>query len=167
MTSFAGYKDLEDYLQRRARAHGHTLSSLSEQLNWATSYLTSAAREQFRISVDRCEELAAYFGDDPAILKVLAGHMEPPPSDDLVAAISRHANSLRPNLQRTLLELAGWLLDRQSGQQADLMRNQLYVELPDGAGHHIEVDGDPLTLTEHELRVAVKTAMNIALSRGK
>jgi AraC-like DNA-binding protein len=163
--AFGGYKDLQDYLERRARAHGYTLSALSQEMGWAISYLTSAAREQFRMSVKRCERVAEFFGDDPAICKTLAGHMEPPPEDDLVDAIGRYANSLRPNLQRTLLELAGWLLDRQSEQRDGLMRNQLYVETPDGKGRAIEVDGDPLTLSEHELRVAVKTALNIALSR--
>lgn len=160
-----GYRNLEEYLQKRARAHGYTLSSLSESLDWATGYLTATARGQFRMSVDRCEQVAKVFGDDPAICKTLAGHMEPPVEGDLVEAIARHANSLRPHMQRTLLNLSEWLLSKQSQARDQLMEDQVYLERPDGEGYTIDVDCDPMALSEHQLRVAVKMAVNIALSR--
>jgi len=160
-----GYEDLQEYLEKRSRSKGHTLSSLADALGWATGYLTSAARGQFRMSVDRCDQLAKFLGDDPAICKTLAGHMEPPPEGDLVAAIARHANSLKPNLQRTLLNLAEWLLERQSQARDTLLQDQLYVELPDGSGVAVDVGGDPLRLSEGELRVAIRTAIRIAMDR--
>jgi transcriptional regulator with XRE-family HTH domain len=162
-----GYSNLEEYLQERARAHGYTLSSLAEEMGWAKGYLTAAARGQFRMSVKRCEEFAKHFGDDPAIPKVLAGHAEPPPEDDLVEAIARLANSLRPHMQRTLLNMSEWLLARQSQARDQLSADQIYVERPDGEGFTVEVDGDPLELSETELRVAVRMALGIALNRGE
>jgi len=159
-----GFDSLQEYLEARARAHGYTLSSLANELGYATGYLTAAARGQFRMSVDRCDEVARKFGDDPHICKVLAGHAEPPPEDDLVEVVARYANSLRPNLQRTLANLGAWLLARQSQQREDLLQNQLYVERPDGSGVAVDVGGDPLELDDHQLRVAVRTAVNIAMS---
>jgi len=162
--TYAGFNSLEDYLQSRVRSEGHTLSSFCEAQGWATGYLTSTARGQFRMSVKRCEAFAKHFGDDPQICKVLAGHAEPPPQDDLPDAIGRLANSLRPHMQRTLLELAKWLKTRQSNSREQLGESQLYVETPDGRGTIVDVGGDPLQLDEHQLRVAVRTAVSIAMS---
>jgi len=163
LTGYAGFSSLEDYLESRVRSAGYTLSGFSEELGWATGYLTAVARGQFRMSVDRCERFAQEFSDDPQICKVLAGHAEPPPDDDLVDAIGRLANSLRPHMQRTLLELAQWLKTRQGKSREQLERSELYVETPDGRGLVVDVGGDPLRLSEHELRIAVRIAMRTAL----
>ena len=71
---------------------------------------------------------------------------------------------LRGGIERTLLELAQWLKARQNKSRDQLERGQLYVERPDGQGLVVDVGGDPLVLSEHQLRVAVRIAMQTAMS---
>jgi len=162
--SYGPYRSLEHYLQARARDVGHNLSTLSEELGFARSYLNSIATGHFRPSIKRCRAIAEYLQDDPDIILTLAGFREPPLEDETIETIGRLVNSLTPHLQRTVLEFVGFLNSRQKSRQGDLKASQIYVELPDGHGVTLDVKGDPLKLPESVLRLTIRTAMNTTLA---
>jgi len=162
--SYGPYQSLEHYLQARARDFGHNLTSLSEELGFARSYLNSIATEQFRPSIKRCRLIAEFLGDDPDIILALAGFREPPLDDQSIEAIGRLTNSLSPHLQRTVLEFVSFLNSRQAARQESLKPSQIYIELPDGQGMTLEVEGDPLALSMPVLRLTIRAAMNAALA---
>lgn len=163
--AYGPYQDLEDYLLRRSRDHGHNLTSLSQELDFGRSYLSSVASGHFRPSVKRCREIAEFFGDDPDIILTLAGYRgEPLSGQSPGRAVARITNTLSPQLQRTLMEFAGFLSSRQSARQANLETSQIYVELPDGDGMTIDLTGDVSVLSKEALRLTIRATLNATLA---
>jgi len=168
MPSYGAFRDIGHYLQSRAHDHDTNLTAISEQLEWGRSYLNSVAQEQFRPSMERCRQIAAYFDDKPDIILTLAGYMEPPPREnETSAAIASVVSTLPPRLQHMMLHLAEFLKARESMHVFDdLAENQLYVELPDGRSFTLRLDAPTDAVDESLLRVTLRAALNATLARA-
>lgn len=94
--SFAGYRDLRDYLTQRCQRDGTSLSAVSLELGFARIYLPNVALDLFTPSADRCRKIAKHFGDDATLVLVLAGHADPPSdrADRFVAEVVALAASV-------------------------------------------------------------------------
>jgi hypothetical protein len=113
MPAYARFKNLRDYLdQRLARDHTNQ-NAVSEAFGWRRNYLNSVYHGLFVPSRQRCDQLAKHFGDDPHILRILAGHESPPVdlSDRQVREIYDLARSLTPEHRREAIKLLKRLTD--------------------------------------------------------
>ncbi len=107
------YRDLADYITRRAKQFGHTATSLSEALDFGRSYISSVLNNQFQPSQKRCLKIAAYFEDDPNIILALASYYEPAKGKEpLLRSIEQEARSLPLAQRKQLLEYAHFLKER-------------------------------------------------------
>jgi hypothetical protein len=168
MPAYGRFQDVGHYLQARAAEKDTNLTAVSEELNYARSYLNSVAGGQFQPSVQRCREIAAYFDDDPNIILTLAGYREPPSEHGhTAAAVANVVNGLAPGHQNLVLAFAEFMKTRSFRQEASLQESQIYVELPDGRSFTLELDGDLSTVEEPMLRVTLRVALNTALARAE
>jgi hypothetical protein len=109
----AQYRDLADYITRRAKMLGLNAASLSQELGYGSSYINSVINRQFQPSQKRCREIAAFFEDDPNIILALAGYYEPLRNNEpYLRDIEQAARSLPPPLREDLLNYAVFLKER-------------------------------------------------------
>ena len=107
------YRNLADYITRRAHALGLSAANLSVALGYGRSYINSVVNNQFQPSQKRCREIARFFGDDPNIILALAGYYEPLRDDEPhMQDIEQAARSLPPVLRQALLNYAHFLKER-------------------------------------------------------
>lgn len=78
MPAYAGFKSLAHYLDERCERESLNHNSLSAALKVHRTYIHSVYHGLFQPSKKRCDLIARYFGDDPHLLRVLAGHEAPP-----------------------------------------------------------------------------------------
>lgn len=115
MTSFAGYRDLNDYLTTRCRERGISFNALSEDLGWTHSYIHGIAAGNFAPSAKRCDKIASHLEDNPRIVRILAGLELPPTDDDLIITeIKEIAASLKPTGRRELAKYANFLKSKET-----------------------------------------------------
>ena len=116
MAAFAGFRDLDDYLSTRCRERDLSFNSLSETLGWNHSYIHGIANGLFLPSAARCDAIATHFGDNPRIVRILAGiELPPTEGDPLTTEIKEFAASLSPRARRELLKYAHYLKKSDSG----------------------------------------------------
>jgi hypothetical protein len=115
MTAFAGFKSLGDYIETRCRENGLSERGLTEALGKAHAYVHSIKQGYYKPSRKAADTIAAYFGDSPRIVRILAG-LEEPPDDDapLVAGIKEIATSLPKAGVEELLQFAKFLQGKYS-----------------------------------------------------
>lgn len=111
MTAFAGFRDLNDYLSTRCREHNLSFNALSaDELGWNHSYIHGIATGLFLPSAARCDIIANYFGDNPRIVRVLAGiELPPTDGDPIIVELKEFAASLTTGQRRELLKFAHYL----------------------------------------------------------
>lgn len=109
------YKDLASYIRQRTKDMGLSLHALSERLGYSTSYINNLVAGQFRPTQKKCREIAAAFGDDPAIILKLAGYYQPPEdggvSEEMLAIIRGLPKAERSELEKFLKYLV-WRKDQ-------------------------------------------------------
>ena len=107
MTAFAGFRDLQHYLDERLARDEITQNSFSEALKLRRNYINSIYHGTFKPSRQRCDLIARHFGDDPHILRILVGLESPPPdlSDKLLREIYDLAASLPDDKRRQAVKL--------------------------------------------------------------
>ncbi len=114
MPAYAGYNSLGDYLERRCGERGLSFNQMSGQMGWTHSYLAGLAKGDFNPSRQRADTIAKFFGDNPRLVRILAGLEIPPTEDDRdVAAIRDVAASLSDSNRRELLRYAKYLKGQQ------------------------------------------------------
>jgi hypothetical protein len=110
MTTYAGFRDLQDYLDKRLARDELTQNSLSEALKLRRNYIHGIYHGHFKPSRNRCDEISRHFGDDPHILRILVGLESPPPD-------------LRDRSLREIYDLASSLSDEKRRQAVKLLRD--------------------------------------------
>jgi hypothetical protein len=111
--AYAGFSSLRDYLEKRCAQHQLSFNSLSEELGFTHSYIYVVAEERYRPSRRRADAIAKYFGDNPRIVRILAGLELPPVDEDAtLSAIREVAASLAPADRRELLRYALYLKEK-------------------------------------------------------
>ncbi len=109
-TGYAGFKNLADYLARRSHDKDISLASLSRELGFTHSYIHGLTSGSFTPSRTRADIIAKYFGDEPRVVRVLAG-LETPPrkstpaGDELIEIMS----ALPAAKKKQLVEYARFL----------------------------------------------------------
>ena len=79
MPAYAGFRDLLDYIEQRCAREGISRSALAENLGWPRNYMTALFRRVHKPTRPRADKLARDFGDEPRLVRILAG-LEAPPS---------------------------------------------------------------------------------------
>lgn len=111
MPPYAGFKSIGDYIEARRLAQRPPLSrnALARELDWPLNYIHEIYHGAFLPSKPRAEKLARYFGDDPHLVRVLAGVESPPKDDpdvmaaaDLFAALDKADRKLALRMLRAL-----------------------------------------------------------------
>lgn len=89
MPTYAGFRDLLDYLERRCAREGLSHSALAENLGWPRNYMTALFARKHKPSRARADKIAKYFGDEPRLVRILCGLEAAPsvPEDKQVAEI--------------------------------------------------------------------------------
>ncbi len=107
MTAYAGFRDLQDYLDKRLARDEITQNALSEALKLRRNYIHGIYHGHFKPSIRRCDQISRHFGDDPHILRILVGHESPPPdlSDRQMREIYDLAASLPAERRRQAVKL--------------------------------------------------------------
>lgn len=82
MPPFAGFRSLQDYLDQRLTRASLNQNTFSEALGLRRNYIHSVYHGVFTPSKARCKIIAEFFGDDPHLVRVLAGLESPPPDPD-------------------------------------------------------------------------------------
>ncbi len=111
------FTSLKDYLLARMRIMGHSTLSLSEALNFSSSYISGIMNGQFKPSIDRLQKIAQYFGDDEKILLELAGYYSS--TDDSSEKLARQIATLSPEGQQfiaKMIEYQRWV-ERQETEE--------------------------------------------------
>jgi transcriptional regulator with XRE-family HTH domain len=112
MKGYAGFRGLSEYIERRLSETGHSKNSLSEALGWTHSYIAAVTTGSFVPSRKRADAIAKFFGDDPRIIRVLAGLEMPPPdleNDPGTVTLLSAYNSLPVDGKRELEQYAQFL----------------------------------------------------------
>lgn len=107
MTSYAGFRDLADYIDQRCKENNIARTAVAAELGWPRNYMHDVYHLKFRISRARANQLAKHFGDEPRLVRVL-GDVEAPPSGDtdkLTAEIADLIKPLSKDLQQKMLQL--------------------------------------------------------------
>ena len=113
MPAYAGFANIQDYLEQRLRREKITQNAFSEAMGWRRNYINSVVHSLFAPSRRRCDEIAKYFGDDPHLVRVLAGHESAPPDleDKQTREIYDLMRGLNPEQRRKVIKLIKSLLD--------------------------------------------------------
>jgi len=114
MTAYAGFSSLADYIDRRRLAQSPPLSraGLSKRIGFRPNYISLVCTGRFLPSRRGAEKIAAAFGDDPRIIKILAGleEIEATPKESLLRQINSLARSLSESNRRKAIELLKLIL---------------------------------------------------------
>lgn len=92
------FKTLKDYLVARMRRAGHSTLSLSEALGLSSGYISGIMNERFKPSIERCQKIAQYFGDDEQLVLELAGYYTA--VEDAAEHLARQIATLSPEGQK-------------------------------------------------------------------
>lgn len=113
MPAYAGFKSIRDYLDSRFARDSTNQNAVSVALKLRRNYLNSIYHGHFTPSIKRCDQIAAHFGDDPHIVRVLVGRESPPPdlNDKVLRAIYDLSKSLPPAKRKQALKLLRQLSD--------------------------------------------------------
>jgi len=108
MPASGDFKTLRAYLRARLARENLSENQFSEHMGWRRNYINSIMHGLFLPSPKRCDKIAAYFGDDPIMVRVLAGHQIPNDSflDQLRALTHNYTDSQRRALLRTARDLS-------------------------------------------------------------
>lgn len=82
MPAYAGFADLADYLTQRCQRDGVNHSQLSQAIGAQPNYIHLIIQGKFSPSRPRADKIAKHFGDEPHLVRVLAGLESPPPAAD-------------------------------------------------------------------------------------
>lgn len=120
MSSFAGFRNLEDYIETRCREKKISMRQAGEALGRGHAYLSAIAKGRYTPSPAAADEVAEFFGDNPRIVRILAG-LELPPTDEdkIVFEIREIAASLSRRAKTELLEYANFLKSKYARQPQD------------------------------------------------
>ena len=114
MPPYAGFSSLTDYIDLRRLAQAPPLSraGLSKRIGFRQNYISLVCAGRFLPSRRAAEKIAAAFGDDPRIIKILAGleEIEAIPKDSLLRQINSLARSLSESNRRKAIELLKLIL---------------------------------------------------------
>ena len=114
MTAYAGFESLADYLERRRLAQSPPLSraELSRRIGFRQNYISLVIAGKFLPSRHAAEKIAAVFGDEPRIIKILCGleTEELKPKESLLRQINSLAQSLTESSRRKAVEYLQLLL---------------------------------------------------------
>lgn len=111
MPSFAGFKDLNDYLTKRCREKGLAFHGLSEELGFSHSYIHGIAHDNFEPSKKRIDKIAKFFDDNPKVVRIIAGLELPPTDEDKeVVELKELIGALPTAGKKELLEYAHFLV---------------------------------------------------------
>ena len=114
MTAYAGFDSLADYIDRRRLAQSPPLSraGLSRRIGFRQNYISLVCTGRFLPSRRAAEKIAAAFGDDPHIIKALAGleSVETIPKESLLRQLNSLARSLSESNRHKAIELLKLLL---------------------------------------------------------
>lgn len=110
MAAFAGYRNLPDYIETNCRRRELSERSLAEALDRSHSWLNAIKKGRYKLSPKAADELAAFFGDNPKIVRVLAD-IDPIPEQDppIVISIKEIAASLPRQGQKEYLDYGRYL----------------------------------------------------------
>ena len=112
MAPYAGFKSLKDYIDQRCQREHINFSTLAEAMGWQRSYVHGLRHARFGPSRTRAGQLAQYFGDDPRVVRILAGLELPPPespTDPVLLEIQHNATSLPSSGRVELAEYSRFL----------------------------------------------------------
>lgn len=106
MPPYTGFRNIAHYIKLRLRQNGLNQNSFSEAKHWRRGYIGGVIHGDFIPSPARCQEIAESFGDDPYMVLVLAGHLDPPtdPNERTLREISSLVHALDPKGRRDVLE---------------------------------------------------------------
>jgi hypothetical protein len=113
MPAYAGFADLADYIAQRCAREKIRPSALSRKLGWAANYIHFLQVGKFSPSRDRADAIANFFGDEPRVVRTLAGLESQPssPKNKTIQAIHDVAAKLKPAAQLEALHYLNYLLD--------------------------------------------------------
>lgn len=118
MASFAGFRDGKDYLTRRCRDRGISMTALSEAIGASHGYAHAVANKVFDISRDMADAIANYFGDNPKIVRILFDLELPPTEEDQdISEIKEIGVSLNKKGRKELLKYAHYLKDQENDSE--------------------------------------------------
>jgi len=110
MTSYAGFKDMGDYLTTRCRERDLSFQALSEAIGATHAYIHSITTGQFGVSPKRADAIADFFGDSRKVVRILAGIETPAADEDKdISAIKELAATLTLRSRRELIRYAQYL----------------------------------------------------------
>lgn len=114
MPPYAGFAHLAAYLNERCRRDNISHSALSEALNFPRNYIHTIAHGQFSPSRTRADAIAKHFGDDPHVVRILAGLESPPPdpTNRQLREIADLAASLDPAGRAAAIDYLKYLLSK-------------------------------------------------------
>lgn len=113
MPAFAGFKDLGDYLEKRCKDRDLSFEALSTELKFNHSYIHGIATGRFEPSKKRADAIAAYFGDSPKTVRIIAGIELPPTGDDKFFTEIKESLAVLPDKgKQELIEYARYLLGK-------------------------------------------------------
>ena len=78
MPAYSGYKSPADYILRRLSDKQLRQVDIVRALKFRASYVSGLCRDEYNPSRPRCKAIAKFFGDDPNILLIVAGHTSLP-----------------------------------------------------------------------------------------
>jgi hypothetical protein len=114
MPAYADFKDLADYLAQRCAREKIRPSALSKKLGWPANYIHFVQAGKFSPSRTRADAIAKFFGDEPRLVRVLAGleTASDSPKGKTLQAIHDVAEKLKPAARLEALHYLSYLLDK-------------------------------------------------------
>jgi cyanate lyase len=110
MTSYAGFKDMGDYLTTRCRERDLSFQALSEAIGATHAYIHSITTGQFGVSPKRADAIADFFGDSRKVIRILAGIETPSVEEDKdLSGLKEIAATLTLRSRRELIRYAQYL----------------------------------------------------------
>lgn len=120
MPTYAGFASFHDYLSRRFKREKINQNVFAEAMKWRRNYVHYIFHEEFIPSSKRCEKIADFFGDDPSLVKILAGRESPPPdpADNQLRQIYSLAYALTTANRGKTVKIISRLLNEQKPKRS-------------------------------------------------
>ncbi len=93
MPAYDRYSDVADYLMRRLKDLGTNAYQLSLRLGKSRGYIHQIVHRTITPSRKMCALISQELGDDPRVLRILAGY-ETPPAEPATVALARNIAAL-------------------------------------------------------------------------
>lgn len=112
MPEYAGFADLANYLRVRCAGKSLSCRKASKLLSASDSYVRDLIAGRIRPSLERCDAIAALFGDSPRLVRILAGHeLQSTHRDPVLDALVEVCARLAPTGREDVLRYARFMAD--------------------------------------------------------